>query len=174
MNDSNMVVSFHSSFILTIRWIASVSLALGMCVILGWMIYYWLSPEWRTYLNTIKPNTALCFILSGIALWLYSQYPPHSRMNILSQLCGGMIFVIAMLTLFQYFFEINLGIDGALISIQSIESTKIFHPSRMSPFIATSLALIGFSLLFLDSRFLLHSTHQLLMSIVVVLSFATL
>src|SRR5688572_17056258 len=85
----------------------------GMTVILGWIFYLWLPKDSLSLLFSIKPNVALCFILSGIALWAKCD---KSKISIpqIAQLSCSVVFLIGTLTLFEYFFHVDLGIDQGL------------------------------------------------------------
>lgn len=153
-----------------VKAISAIVLMGGTCVILGWIFYFWLPDAYRSLLATIKPNTALCFILSSISLWIYSEYTNSTLTKFFGQLSGAFVFLLALLTLFEYFFKINIGIDQGLFSEPLANAMSIAPPGRMSPYTATNFALIGFSLVFLDNKVMRYDAHQILMFIVMVLS----
>jgi hypothetical protein len=70
--------------------------------------------------TTMKPNTAFCFILAGLSLWLLrlrsSQAvefnPKHGR---LGQICAVLVAFLGLLTLGEIFLNLNLGIDQTLL-----------------------------------------------------------
>lgn len=139
-------------------------------ILLGWTFFYWLPGYLQDFIFNIKPNSALCFNLGGMALWLYSEKQQSLLKQISVQLAGAVIFVCATLTLFEYFFHIQIGIDeilfpGILNNIQS------FVPAgRMSPITAANFVLIGFSLIFLDSKNIRYRVHQILMTVVILMT----
>src|SRR5882762_7096424 len=94
---------------------ALVTMLLGILVILGWYTH-------NDFLKSIIPgavkmkfNVALCFIFSAIVLLLYlfggknkSRHPVYFSLCILISLAG-------LLTLIEYYFGLNLGIDELFI-----------------------------------------------------------
>lgn len=79
-------------------------------------------------------NTALCFVCAGMGV-----YAATTQRSILALIGGGIPAVIGLITLSEYLFGLDLGIDQALM-IDDIE-TRLPFPGRMA--LATS---IGFSL----------------------------
>lgn len=97
---------------------------------------------------TMKVNTALCFVLSGLSLWLFlkagnkgkrtiQNYPDSSTFQLLdfptlviSRVCAIAVTTIAALTLCEYLFGWNLGIDEILF-LDSPTSMTTLYPGRM-------------------------------------------
>jgi PAS domain S-box-containing protein len=163
-------ITLSKKTVFFIQLISAAVLIWGTLILLGWTFYYWLSPELREYIMVTKPNAGICYLLSGIALWLYSDIKPERKINILAQICGGFVLLIALMTLFEYFFRINLGIDEALFK-SPVAIYTYLYPGRMSPIYAVSFTLIGFSFLCLDRKVIKYDVHQVLMSIVNIISF---
>ncbi|HEY9799081.1 MAG TPA: EAL domain-containing protein [Leptolyngbyaceae cyanobacterium] len=132
------------------KFISVFVILLGCAVLLGW--YFDISilksilPEW----TTMKPNTALGFVLSGLALnFLHSTRKIKRR---LAQVLAMAIALLGLLTLSQYLLGWNLGIDQLLftdklaaISQIGVESATTY-PNRMSPVSALNFSLIGSAL----------------------------
>jgi PAS domain S-box-containing protein len=149
------------------------AILLGMMVLLGWATYFWLPVDMNAYITAIKPNEAFCFILAGTALWLRCEN--HSRYTqYIAQISGACIFLIAFLTLFEYFFRINIGIDQGLFKEHASTLVTLLPPGRMSPFTATNFVLIGFVLFFMNNNVISFHNHQSLMTIVFFFSLFTL
>ena len=149
------------------------AIIVGSIALISWLFYFWIPPEYQILLSPIKPNTALCFILCGTALWLQSEKNlEFSRLHYLAQISSATVFLIAILTLFEYFFGINLGIDQSIFKepLNSLAGTIHMAAGRMSPFSATNFALLGFSLFFLDSKSISYQMHQFFMCIVTFVS----
>jgi len=117
-----------------------------------------------------QPNTALCFILAGIALWVRSEKTADYRYA-LGEICAALIFLFSFLTLFQYFFHIDLGIDQGLFKAPLTDVGGFAPLGRMPPFAAINFALLGFTLFFLDSKVITYRAHQLYILIVLSISF---
>jgi CHASE3 domain sensor protein len=93
----------------------------------------------------MKANTAASFLLAGLALYLLQR--PNAFRTLLARSCGAIIVLTGLLTLSQYFFGYNLGIDELLLR----EPTKIYatsHPGRMAPGTALNFVLIGFAFIY--------------------------
>ncbi len=152
---------------------SSFAILLGSLTLIAWLFFYWLPLNVQILLSVIKPNTAICFTLCGVSLWLQSEKNEEfSHIYYLSQISAGAVFLIAVLTLFEYFFGINLGIDQGIFKQPLLNITPLnpLPPGRMSPFSATNFVLLGFSLFFLDNKSVGHQIHQLMMLIVILLS----
>ncbi len=103
---------------------------------------------------TMKANSALCFLLSGLSLWL-SQIMAVQRSNLgetrrilylrTSQVCAVTVAGIGLLTIIQYLFGWNFGIDELLFRDLTIVVTTL-HPGRMGVNTALSFSLIGSAL----------------------------
>jgi PAS domain S-box-containing protein len=119
-------------------------IALSTSVLIGWYIHstrlVQVSPEFAP----MQFNTAFCFLLSGIALCLRGSHPR------ISGLLGALTLLFSSLILFQYVFQINLGIDTLFIN--PYINTRTFYPGRMAPNTAISFVLIG--LMFIFNAFL--------------------
>src|SRR3990172_2508145 len=130
---------------------ASVTVFLvGCLVLIGW----WLDiPTLKSIfpgLVTMKANTALCFILSGVSLWLLqTTEQTEKRRRRIAQGCAFAVSLVGLLTLSQYLFGWNLGIDQLLFREPS-GAIGTSNPGRMAPTTAINFVLVGFALLFLD------------------------
>lgn len=133
----------------------------GVTAILAWLFYYWVPQDYRGLINIINPNSAICFILSGITLWLLQEKKVFF-FQIMCKITSGTVFIISILTLFEYIFHIELGIDKGLFKDTLKDVTTLFTSGRMTPFTAINFTLIGFILYFYDSKIIRTSTHQLL------------
>jgi PAS domain S-box-containing protein len=155
------------------KFTSSFAILLGTMVILGWTTYFWLPADVSTLIIAIKPNEAFCFILAGTALWLrcenHNVYTQH-----IAQISGACIFLVGFLTLFEYFFGINIGIDQGIFKEHTSTLVSLLPPGRMSPYTATNFVLIGFVLFFMNNNLISFHNHQSLMTIVFFFSLFTL
>src|SRR5579883_1433 len=165
----------HSSSNLTwpktlVKAFSALIILIGAFFLIAWPIYFWLPTALTLYLYTVEPNVAVCTFLCGITLWIRNENT-SSYANYLADMCAGIVFLISFLTLFQYFFSINLGIDQALFK----EPLQLagYGPlsGRMSPFSAANFVLISFVLFFLDNKVVNYQTHQILTLIVIFSAF---
>lgn len=141
-----------------------VAIVFGVGELFGWTFYFWLPDYVAKFVLTIRPNTAACFLLAGIALWIRCEMGKGYQ-HYLADVCGAIIFLISFLTLFEYFFNVDLGIDQGLYKETLANIAGIVPSGRMTPFSATNFVLIGFVLFFLDDRYIRYRVHQLLIII---------
>ena len=105
---------------------------------------------------TLKPNTALCFALAGLSLWLQRLQPDKlqgwrvGRARI-GQVLAGVVASIGLLTQAEHLFHVNLALD-TLFFHRTIITAGGFFPGRMSAASAFGFLLLGISLLGLDAR----------------------
>ena len=118
--------------------------AVGCFTLIGWTLNI---PDLKSILSgitSIKINTALAFVLAGIALvMLHRSTTP--RTLVIIQVSAVTIALLGLLTLFEYVFGWDLGIDQWLIP----DSTATIFPGRMLPFSALNFLLLGCALLVL-------------------------
>src|SRR5579883_1415317 len=116
-------------------------------------------------LAAMKANTAIGFLLSGVSLWQISsgtrsirqtqgRSPIFSSPSVslsISRGCAIAVAMIGLLTLSEYLFNCNLGIDELLFPDLQPEP-KTFFPGRMGANTALNFLLVGGALLFLGQN----------------------
>ena len=134
----------------------SLAAALAGCVgslaLMGWALDI---PALKSILPgwvAMKANTAVCFLLSGLALWL--MQPPNPRSNApqsaiirlrLAQSCAALVALIAALTLCEYLFGSIPGLDQWLF-FEPPGAVGTSHPGRMAPDTALCFTLLAVGL----------------------------
>ncbi len=129
--------------------LAGVALALvGAVVLIGWLfdipVLQSIRPDWPS----MKANTALGLLLSGVALWQLRDQPSTGWALRLSQACASLAALLGLLTLAQYVFSWNLGIDNLLVA-DSLHAISPIHPGRMGANSASAMLLGNAALLLL-------------------------
>lgn len=133
------------------RVIALLCIAVGASALIGWWLskpIQFLSPG----LGTLKPNTALCFILGGISLaGLVAQSRPAGGMlnrwlRRIQPAAAAALFLVAGSTLLSYALRAPVGIDLLLIPHDPPNRMLVF-PWRMSPISALSFSLLAIAML---------------------------
>jgi PAS domain S-box-containing protein len=125
---------------------------MGAIHLLGWHFNLeWLTSSFPGNPDTMKPNTALCFVLCGIALGLLQRQRLPRRWRRIVRGLAGFVMAIATLTLIQYLFTWNFGIDRLLIPHLKVSLTDPY-PGRMSENVAVKFILTGTSLLLLAKQ----------------------
>ncbi|HEC26763.1 MAG TPA: chemotaxis protein, partial [Gammaproteobacteria bacterium] len=90
-------------------------IALGVTVLLGWYLNIPFLVQVFPSFAPMQANTALGFLLTGGGLFAMSR--EWLKGSIIS---GILLIVLGTLTLSQYLFNINLGIDEILVEQSSI------------------------------------------------------
>jgi PAS domain S-box-containing protein len=130
---------------------ALVALATGVLVLFGWLLDI---PSLKSVLPgfvTMKADTAVGFILAGAALALLGRAARSVRIRRLSQACAGATALLGLLTLSEYLFALDLGIDQVLFS-EPAGAINTLSPGRMSPSTALNFFLLGSALLLAGFR----------------------
>src|ERR1700723_1841367 len=97
-----------------------IAMGVGGLVFLGWLMGIRPLTNVMPDLPTMKANTAFCFVLAGLSLFL-SRRPSiqdvDSKFNFrsLGQFCALFVGLVGLLTLGEYGLNLNLGIDQALL-----------------------------------------------------------
>lgn len=133
-------------------------IAIGCTVILGWIFDVQLLKSILPGLVTMKANTAVCFILGGFSLFLQQRRRAklttikHQKIDkLLIFTSSFLIILISLLTLVQYSFNLDLGIDQLLFK-ESFTLTSPSAPGRMAPNTAAAFLLLACVLLLLSER----------------------
>ena len=132
--------------------------AIGGLVVVGWLLDIPALRGEDSSIGTMKFNTALAFIVASGALLLLRN--GSSRAVRLAQIGAAFVALIGLLTIAEYLFGWNLGIDKWLVS----DSISPLYPGRMSVPSALNLALLGVAL-WLEAR---SSHHRLAQSMTLI------
>jgi len=122
-----------------------ITAALGLVVLAGWYAHIPAVVQLRPNLAPMQYNTALCILFSGAGLCAFNW----SRRRMLL-VFGGLVFIIAGLTLYEYLTGIDLGIDQLVFRAYITSQTS--NQGRMSPASALCLSQIGLALLLMGLR----------------------
>jgi two-component system cell cycle sensor histidine kinase/response regulator CckA len=128
----------------------------GCLVLLGWMLGITALTSVLPGLATMKPNTALCFVLAGLSLWLIQIRPgepgsPRVRRIYAALVVSGIVALMGLPTLAEYLFHLNFGIDAILFH-QAQMASGVLHPGQLSGSTALGFLFLGASVLFLGER----------------------
>ncbi len=138
-------------FILTARSraivavVGLVSAALGALVLIGWHAHLIALVQMRPTLAPMQYNAALCFLLAGVGMFAVSLGRIH-----FTQALAGVVIAISGLTLGEYLFRANFGIDQ--LFFHAYITTLTSHAGRMSPASALCLLQAGLALLLIGIR----------------------
>ncbi len=144
-SNHNLVATYKASS----RLASAIVAAIGCAVLVGWMLDIAVLKSVFPGLATMKANTALGFILSGLSLWLLHTESTAPRTRRIAQACAVIVSLLGLLTLGEYIFGWDLGIDQLLFKdLRGAVGT--LSPGRMAPNTALNFLLVGCALLLLD------------------------
>lgn len=128
------------------HYIGFVVAVISVIVLVGWIFDLEILKSIVPGLATMKVNTALLFLFSGSLLVRWSwprQWRPIAALAVV---------IIAALTLTEYAFDWQLGIDEWLVPDVASRLAGSDTPGRMSVMTAVNFLLIGMSCLFMKRR----------------------
>jgi len=123
----------------------AVCVLLACVVMLGWFTQQRAIIQILPGFAPMQFNTALCFALIGMGLMLSSV-----EHRALAAALGCIAATIGFMTLTEYIFDINLGIDEYFVAHYIMDATS--HPGRMAPNTALSFSIAGSALLIMSLR----------------------
>jgi PAS domain S-box-containing protein len=129
---------------------AGLAILLPLGLLLGWTIDPALLFRLPASFHSATPNMAVGALLCGVALLLQIQAPLSERRRRAAQMAATITCLLALATLLEYLFSIDLGIDRWGFTRPDEEA--VLHPWRMAPPTAVALLSLGISLFCLDSR----------------------
>ena len=114
---------------------------LGVTVLVGWFFHYPTLVQFLPQLPPLTRNAAACFLLYGLALLMVVL----KRSRWLVIVCTGIVSILSVLTIVEYVFHVNAGIDELLGP--SYITVKQSSPGRMAPAAAMCFAMASIGLL---------------------------
>ena len=130
------------------KTLAAGALLLAAAVLGGWAFQSGtltgLPPMW----SHMMPNSALCVTAAAVALW---RQQDGGRAHGLAKMGAWSVAAVGLLTLCEYAFGWDLGIDRVLFS-GAVSKLPITHPGRMSINSASCFAALGLALTRLDAE----------------------
>jgi len=121
----------------------------GVIVLFGWIMDITALKSVFSGLVSMKANTALAFVLSGLSLWLMADTAVSRQSLRITQILASAVGLIGLLTLCEYLFGWDMGIDQLLFNDTASGSSP---PGRMAFVTAANFAAIGLALLTLKTR----------------------
>lgn len=132
-------------------WIGleAVVVLIGCVVLLGWLLDVTAFKSIVPSFPSMKPNAAIATILSGVSLWLLRHGPQDPRRRWLAHACALGVVLIGSLTLAEYLFGWELGVDQLLFR-EASGALGTSSPGRMGANATVILIFDGLALLLLD------------------------
>lgn len=147
------------------------TIILALTVIAGWLFNVATLKSIAPGFISMKINTAICFLLSGMLLLCLTI----GKWNNGCRFMAFFILAFGAATFSQNIFNYNLGIDQLLITDYDAIKNGFPYPGRPSPTAAFCFSLYGFALLGITSQnFLLKKLAQYSLHIITLFSFIAL
>src|SRR5215216_202509 len=128
------------SFLLSSVNVASIVVSgMGLVVMLGWIMDISSLRSFLPGLPAMRFNTALSLLLMGISVLLLQNEETGPARKRLGKVLAGLVLLISVLTLVEYLFRWDLGIDE--LFIKDMFSPSNLFPGRMSPVAVLSSSL---------------------------------
>ncbi|HVQ39902.1 MAG TPA: PAS domain S-box protein, partial [Pyrinomonadaceae bacterium] len=132
--------------------------ALGLTVLAGWFSHTPALIQFGLQLRPMTRNAAACSLLGGLALLMMVLKGPRW----LTLVCAGIVSTLCILTVVEFVFGVNVGIDDLLgppyIPI------RVSSPGRMAPLAAICFGLGSMGLMLIPR--ILTKRHELLLAII--------
>ena len=117
--------------------------SIGTSVLVGWALDIPVLKSVHPQLISMKPNTALAFVLLGMAL---AGDGAGALQRSLAKLFGALVALLGLVNLIQYEFGVDLHIDGVLFR-EPAGTLLTTHPGRLSFIASMGLMLLGAAVL---------------------------
>lgn len=127
------------------------TLLTALLVLTGWLFEISVLKSVLPGIVSMKFNTAICFIISAGTLHFLDISSPTSNQKKAAQIGASILLIIAGLTLGQYIFKSNIGIDQLLWK-EEVGAIDTLSPGRMSLTTSLNFTLIGIVFLLLTKK----------------------
>lgn len=127
-----------------------ITIGTGVIVLSGWFLHIPLFKSFLPSLPAMRFNTALSLLLLGSALWLLKNETAGPAKKRLGYVLAGLVLLLSLLSLSEYLFGRNLGIDE--LFVRDLDSPAYLFPGRMAPLAILTASFGSLSLLSLGSR----------------------
>ena len=123
---------------------------MGAAVLLGWALNIVPLTNIIPGRASMKPNTAVSFVLAGSALWLRCRRDVHAWVRSVATAAALLCALIGLATLLEYASGSDLGLDRILFPGAAIGANTPL-PGRMGLNTALSFVFLGAALLLMDA-----------------------
>jgi PAS domain S-box-containing protein len=138
----------------SVSWCSVLVVAFGVWVLTGWALHIQILKSILPGQVAVKANTAVCFILVGVALWfLRKEQPPvASGWKLAAKIASTIASVVGLLSLLEFLWGWDLGIDQLLFRAGPEDIPGSVRPGLMSPIAALGFFWLGPGLLLLHAK----------------------
>lgn len=142
----------QSQYMLAFSEVSSILIIIiGFLFLVGWAFDIGVLKSPSTDFSTIKSNVALSFVFIGLALWLLQTKRINQRNGRIARILAVIVTLIGFLTIIEYLFNINIGIDQMLFQ-EVPGALRTASPNRMAFNAAFNLLVMGVVLLIFDKE----------------------
>lgn len=135
-----------------VHWsVTSISIILGLLVLIGWAFDITGITSVFPDRASMKPNTAICFILLGIGLWVNGLAVTQALVRHSGNACISVVTLIGLITIGEYAFGWELNIDNLFFAKDEYTYLNPYA-GRMGFNTALNFALLGIALLVLNIK----------------------
>jgi PAS domain S-box-containing protein len=143
-------LTFLNSFVLALGLL---TLLIGLTVIIGWLFDITILKSLNPDYISMKANTAICFMFSGILIIFLRDSDLTLKFRYLIRILSITVLIISATNLFEYILNWNSGIDELLFK-EGQGTTATIFPGRMAINTAVCFILISSSFLLIDSKYM--------------------
>jgi signal transduction histidine kinase len=145
-----MKTQINNHFVLQLKFfsriLATLIFFIGFLAICGWQFNVEIFKKVTPNLPVIAPNTAFSFILVGLLIFFLGYARENRRfLRTFLEFFSLSITLLGTMTLLEYIFSVNFGIDGLLFSQKMGASVIRMSPQSAFNFLAVGLALFFYS-----------------------------
>ncbi|MFZ4579046.1 MAG: sensor histidine kinase [Myxococcota bacterium] len=131
--------------------IGVITIIAGSSVLVGWQLDIAALKSVLPSFMAMKPNAAVAFIFAGASLALTARFASSAPARWAAHACAVATALIGLLTVCQYLFGMDLGIDQWLF-LETAGGVGTVAPGRMAATVAFNMLLLGCALLFAADR----------------------
>jgi PAS domain S-box-containing protein len=131
------------------RWLCLSAAVFPLLAAAGWIFDLPILRSLHPALPAMQPNTAFGLVLLAIAILFTGDHQPAGRGSIAPLIAGSVVSLLGWLTLSEYVFAVDLGIDRLFIDGAAVLGR---YPGRPSPQTSANLALLGVAVIIHEVR----------------------
>jgi diguanylate cyclase (GGDEF)-like protein/PAS domain S-box-containing protein len=143
--------SMTSSMRFFVQVASLITMLIGSLVLLGWALDIVVFKSILPQLTSMKANTAIGFMITGLALWFLLKRPATQLARAIVLVCAVAIALLGLLTLIEYVFGWQFGIDQLFFKDSLVDAVALF-PGRMSFVAALNFFFMGIAIFFLERK----------------------
>jgi signal transduction histidine kinase len=146
---------------------------LGIAVLTGWVTDTAVLKSFVPGLIEMKVNTAACFVLAGVSLWVQAHPSTSRAALVVARLCAGAVLFLGTGSLCEWIFGWDLHIDQLLFT-EPASAIYTSAPGRMAPNTAINFMCDSLALLLIDARWRQVRPAQILCLVEIILAMLAL